>query len=157
LKDYIKWAYHQTFDHQINIKIIYIMVTKKNIHIHNGNELVRYSKMEIQCWVWMYTILFSLLASYFLLRSFMWRLNEWYYNMILRKKQYPLPPGHLGWPLIGNMLTFFKHFSYGHPNSFINNFISKSLSFSLPFKYNASSHIRMHSRTCTFGFSIFIN
>ncbi|RHN78088.1 putative beta-amyrin 11-oxidase [Medicago truncatula] len=64
--------------------------------------------MEIQYWVWMCAILF---ASYFCVK--------------LRKKQYPLPPGHLGWPLIGNMLTFVKDFSSGHPDSFINNLVSK--------------------------------
>ncbi|KAK2453531.1 beta-amyrin 11-oxidase [Trifolium repens] len=45
--------------------------------------------------------------------------------MKLRKKQYPLPPGHLGWPLIGNMLAFIKDFKSGHPDSFINNLISR--------------------------------
>ena len=83
--------------------------------------------MDIQYWVRMCAIL---LASYFCVNSFVWRLNEWYYNLKLRKKQYPLPPGHLGWPLIGNMLTFVKDFSSGHPDSFINNLVSRSLSFS---------------------------
>ncbi|KAK2399644.1 beta-amyrin 11-oxidase [Trifolium repens] len=45
--------------------------------------------------------------------------------MKVRKKQYPLPPGHLGWPLIGNMLAFVKDFKTGHPDSFINNLISR--------------------------------
>ncbi|WJX16798.1 hypothetical protein P8452_06787 [Trifolium repens] len=45
--------------------------------------------------------------------------------MKVRKKQYPLPPGHLGWPLIGNMLAFIKDFKSGHPDSFINNLISR--------------------------------
>ncbi|GAU20410.1 hypothetical protein TSUD_12280 [Trifolium subterraneum] len=45
--------------------------------------------------------------------------------MKLRKKQYPLPPGHLGWPLIGNMLAFINDFKSGHPDSFINNLISR--------------------------------
>jgi len=74
-----------------------------------------------------------------------WRLNEWYYNLKLRKKQYPLPPGHLGWPLIGNMLTFVKDFSSGHPDSFINNLVSRSLSFS-PLEIL----LLLHTHTSTF-------
>ena len=109
--------------------------------------------MEIQYWIWICAILF---ASYFCVNIFVWRLNEWYYNQKLRKKQYPLPPGHLGWPLIGNMLTFVKDFSSGHPDSFINNLISKSLSFS-PLQF-IITHIHMHARahiqTCYFIFSI---
>ncbi|WJX10378.1 ent-kaurenoic acid monooxygenase [Trifolium repens] len=79
-------------------------------------------EIHIEYWVWTFA---TLLACYFCVNNFVWRLNEWYYNMKLRKKQYPLPPGHLGWPFIGNMLAFVKDFKYGHPNSFINNLISR--------------------------------
>ncbi|CAK8570450.1 unnamed protein product [Lathyrus sativus] len=78
--------------------------------------------MDKQYWVWICTLL---LATYFYVINFVWRLNEWYYNIKLTKKQYPLPPGDLGWPFVGNMLTFIKHFKSGHPDLFINNLVSK--------------------------------
>ncbi|CAI8605412.1 unnamed protein product [Vicia faba] len=78
--------------------------------------------MDIQYWVWIYALL---LATYFCVINFVWRLNELYYYMKLRKKQYPLPPGDLGWPFVGNMLAFIKHFKSGHPDLFINNLVSK--------------------------------
>jgi hypothetical protein len=65
--------------------------------------------------------------------------------MKLRKKQYTLPPGHLGWPLIGNMLAFVKDFKSGHPDSFINNLISRSLLLFLPWQYFFKHrHTHMH-------------
>lgn len=85
--------------------------------------------MKTQFWGWFLATLFSLLAC-FCVKSCVWRLNEWYYNVKHGKNQYSLPPGHMGWPLIGNMLSFVKDFSSGHPDSFINNLISRSLSFS---------------------------
>ncbi|XP_058724413.1 beta-amyrin 11-oxidase-like isoform X3 [Vicia villosa] len=78
--------------------------------------------MDIQYWVWTYALL---LATYFCMFNFVWRLNEWYYSIKLRKKQYTLPPGDLGWPFVGNMLAFIKHFKSGHPDLFINNLVSK--------------------------------
>ncbi|XP_045807995.1 beta-amyrin 11-oxidase-like [Trifolium pratense] len=78
--------------------------------------------IHIQYCVWTFA---TLLACYFYVNIFVWRLNEWYYNMKLRKKQYPLPPGHLGWPLIGNMIAFVRDFKSGRPDSFINNLISR--------------------------------
>ncbi|KAK2399641.1 beta-amyrin 11-oxidase [Trifolium repens] len=45
--------------------------------------------------------------------------------MIELELSFNIPPGHLGWPLIGNMLAFIKDFKSGHPDSFINNLISR--------------------------------
>ncbi|KAJ1394416.1 Cytochrome P450 [Sesbania bispinosa] len=67
----------------------------------------------------------TLLACYIFVVKFLRRLNGWYYDLKLRNKQYPLPPGDMGWPLIGNLLAFMKDFSSGHPNSFINNLVLK--------------------------------
>jgi hypothetical protein len=47
--------------------------------------------------------------------------------MIELELSFNIPPGHLGWPLIGNMLAFIKDFKSGHPDSFINNLISRFL------------------------------
>ncbi|CAL5206813.1 unnamed protein product [Lathyrus oleraceus] len=81
--------------------------------------------MDTHYCFWISATLFSLFAGYFCVSNFVWRLNEWYYNLKQRNKQYPLPPGDLGWPFIGDMLTFVKHFSSGHPDSFIKNIVSK--------------------------------
>ncbi|KAJ1427963.1 Cytochrome P450 [Sesbania bispinosa] len=67
----------------------------------------------------------TLLACYIFVVKFLRRLNGWYYDLKLKNKQYPLPPGDMGWPLIGNLLAFMKDFSSAHPNSFINNLILK--------------------------------
>ncbi|XP_061362725.1 beta-amyrin 11-oxidase-like [Gastrolobium bilobum] len=78
--------------------------------------------MELH-WVLMSAI--TILGSYLFVKKFVRRLNGWYYDLKLRNKQYPLPPGDMGWPLIGNLLAFFEAFKSGHPNSFINNLVSK--------------------------------
>ncbi|RDY08724.1 Beta-amyrin 11-oxidase, partial [Mucuna pruriens] len=52
------------------------------------------------------------------------RVNEWYYVSRLGKLKYPVPPGDLGWPFLGNMLTFFKAFK-SDPDSFLHNLISR--------------------------------
>nr|QBC36431.1 beta-amyrin 11-oxidase [Glycyrrhiza glabra] len=57
--------------------------------------------------------------------KFVRNLNGWYYDVKLRRKKHPLPPSDMGWPLIGNLLSFIKHFSSGHPDSFINNLLLK--------------------------------
>ncbi|XP_047151617.1 beta-amyrin 11-oxidase-like [Vigna umbellata] len=65
-------------------------------------------------------ILFAaLLGGYAFVFGFLWRVNEWYYvSRVGRNMQHPLPPGHLGWPFLGNMLTFFKAFK-SDPDFFI--------------------------------------
>ncbi|KAM6588541.1 hypothetical protein CsatA_011146 [Cannabis sativa] len=54
------------------------------------------------------------------------RANEWYHiSMVSRRIQCSLPPGDMGWPFIGNMCSFLIAFKFGHPDSFISNFISR--------------------------------
>ncbi|KAK2406182.1 beta-amyrin 11-oxidase [Trifolium repens] len=72
-----------------------------------------------------YISITTLLACYVFLNKFVRNLNGWYYHLKLRNKEYPLPPGDMGWPLIGNLLTFYKDLYFGKPNSLINNFILK--------------------------------
>ncbi|XP_038708529.1 beta-amyrin 11-oxidase-like [Tripterygium wilfordii] len=47
--------------------------------------------------------------------------NELYY--CLRKKN--LPPGDMGWPLIGNTLSFSRAFNSANPESFLENLVSR--------------------------------
>jgi ent-kaurenoic acid hydroxylase len=78
--------------------------------------------MEMQ-WVYFSTII--LLAGYIFGNKFVRKCNGWYYHLKLRNKKYPLPPGDMGWPLIGNLLPFIKNFSSGQPDSFTTNLILK--------------------------------
>ena len=79
-------------------------------------------------WV-LYTAVF---AGALALRWVLLRVNTWVYEGKLKGKNYPLPPGDLGWPLIGNMWTFLRAFKTKKPDSFISNIIARSsLYFSL--------------------------
>ncbi|XP_004510261.1 beta-amyrin 11-oxidase-like [Cicer arietinum] len=68
----------------------------------------------------------TLLAWYIFAKKVVRNMNEWYYDNKLRKKEYPLPPGDMGWPIIGNLWTFYKYFSSGQPDTFINNIVNKN-------------------------------
>jgi len=103
--------------------------------------------MELQ-WFWMSAA--TLLACYIFVSKVMRNLNGWYYHLKFKSKQYPLPPGDMGWPFIGNLWSFFKYFSSGRGEIFINNIVLKSLSFSLSFwlcfsliffLYNTQTHL----------------
>ncbi|MED6200488.1 hypothetical protein PIB30_085596 [Stylosanthes scabra] len=69
----------------------------------------------------------TLLAFYFVVKTVGRRVNEWYYDFKLGDKRRFLPPGDMGWPLIGKTLFFIKDLrsGYTHPDSFINNLVSK--------------------------------
>lgn len=66
----------------------------------------------------------ALLGGYAFVFEFLRRVNEWYYVGRLGKMQHPLPPGDLGWPFLGNMLTFLKAFK-SDPDSFIYDLFSR--------------------------------
>nr|KYP36034.1 Ent-kaurenoic acid oxidase 2 [Cajanus cajan] len=78
--------------------------------------------MELH-WVWMSVA--TLLASYVLVNKFVRRLNGWYYDLKVGNKKTLLPPGDMGWPLIGNIIPFIKDLSSGQLDSFINKLVSK--------------------------------
>lgn len=71
---------------------------------------------------WLFTVLMIGIAA---LYSFLKKSNEWFYVKKLDKNQCILPPGDLGWPFIGNMLSFIKSYKYGDPESFISSFTTR--------------------------------
>jgi len=82
--------------------------------------------MQFQWFFWMFAACTMLAIFLYILVSIVVRnLNEWYYDLKFRNKQFPLPPGDMGWPLIGNLWPFFKYFSSGRRDIFINNIIRR--------------------------------
>ncbi|KAL2668956.1 hypothetical protein AAZV13_01G159700 [Glycine max] len=74
----------------------------------------------------LWLILVAALLGYAFLLGLLRRVNEWYYVSRLQGKlQHPLPPGHLGWPLLGNMPTFLRAFK-SNPDSFIYDLVSRT-------------------------------
>ncbi|KAL9246920.1 hypothetical protein vseg_020398 [Gypsophila vaccaria] len=51
--------------------------------------------------------------------------NEWMYVRKLGKMRHVLPPGDMGWPLLGTQLSFLKAFKSNDPDSFISNFATR--------------------------------
>ncbi|KAK1306465.1 Ent-kaurenoic acid oxidase 1 [Acorus calamus] len=54
------------------------------------------------------------------------RVNEWVYESKLgEERRSRLPPGDMGWPLIGNMWSFLRAFKSGRPDSFISSYVKR--------------------------------
>ncbi|WCJ23093.1 cytochrome P450 family 88 subfamily A polypeptide 3 [Euphorbia peplus] len=51
--------------------------------------------------------------------------NGWLYESKLGEIKYSLPPGDLGWPLIGNMWSFLRAFKSSDPDSFTRTYVSR--------------------------------
>lgn len=55
--------------------------------------------------------------------------HAWFQERGLKEElRRALPPGDMGWPLLGNMLSFLRAFKSGRPDSFIAGFVHRSLS-----------------------------
>ncbi|KAL4366666.1 hypothetical protein GQ457_05G031440 [Hibiscus cannabinus] len=52
-------------------------------------------------------------------------MNPWVYESKLGDIRYSLPPGDMGWPLIGNMWSFLRAFRSDDPDSFMGSFVSR--------------------------------
>ncbi|KAE9599198.1 hypothetical protein Lal_00043891 [Lupinus albus] len=71
------------------------------------------------------SVFVSIAASLMLVRYLLKNLNWWLYESKLGAKQYSLPPGDFGWPLIGNMWSFLRAFKSTNPNSFADSYIAR--------------------------------
>ncbi|KAF7828549.1 beta-amyrin 11-oxidase-like [Senna tora] len=75
----------------------------------------------------------ALLVGYGIVFGIVRRVNEWFYVGRVRT-EFPVPPGDMGWPLLGNMPSFFKAFK-SQPDSFI---------YGLHCRYGRSGMYRTH-------------
>ncbi|KAK8585577.1 hypothetical protein V6N13_050554 [Hibiscus sabdariffa] len=74
--------------------------------------------------VWL--ILAAVVGAYAFLSGFLKKTNELYYVLRLGKKKHSsLPPGDMGWPFIGNMISFVRAFRSQNPDSFTNNLVRR--------------------------------
>lgn len=60
------------------------------------------------------------------------RVNGWYYAIKFCSKKYNIPPGDMGWPLIGNTLHYFKSSLSGDANSFLSYFATRYICYVVP-------------------------
>ncbi|KAK8614212.1 hypothetical protein V6N13_122581 [Hibiscus sabdariffa] len=56
---------------------------------------------------------------------FLKKINEWRHVSSLGEKKHSLPPGDMGWPIIGNIWPFLKAFRSNDPDSFIYNLVQR--------------------------------
>ena len=54
------------------------------------------------------------------------RAHTWYWTASLGgERRHRLPPGDMGWPLVGGMWAFLRAFKSGNPDGFIDSFIRR--------------------------------
>ncbi|XVE90836.1 hypothetical protein DITRI_Ditri20bG0108100 [Diplodiscus trichospermus] len=80
--------------------------------------------MEIMGTMWM-VVFTVIVAGFASVKWFLKKVNLWVYETPLGDKKYALPPGDMGWPIIGNMWSFLLAFRSKDPDSFIRSFVSR--------------------------------
>jgi ent-kaurenoic acid hydroxylase len=70
-------------------------------------------------------IFIAIVGALLVLRALLKNVNWLLYEAKLGVKQYSLPPGDMGWPLIGNMWSFLKAFKSNDPDSFMASFVKR--------------------------------
>lgn len=73
--------------------------------------------------VWV--VFVAIAGTVLVLRSLLKSVNWLLYESKLGAKQYSLPPGNMGWPLIGNMWSFLRAFKSNNPDTFMASFVSR--------------------------------
>lgn len=97
-----------------------------------GNEM-EFLKTMMMSWIW--GVIVWMFCGFMSVKWVLKRVNWWLYEKKLGEKQYSLPPGDMGWPLIGNMWSFLRAFKSSSPDSFLDSYVQRYeydlLSFSL--------------------------
>lgn len=73
----------------------------------------------------LYLIFTCFVGGYAFVFGFLRKINEWLYVRKLGEKKYSLPPGDMGWPFLGTMLSFLRAFKFRDPDSFISGFVTR--------------------------------
>ncbi|KAH7668673.1 Ent-kaurenoic acid oxidase protein [Dioscorea alata] len=74
--------------------------------------------------VWMTVAVIT--GAVMIAKEAMKRAHKWWQEKKLDKKiRQKLPPGDMGWPVIGNMWTFLRSFKSSDPDSFIGSFVNR--------------------------------
>nr|ASB17943.1 cytochrome P450 CYP88A85 [Polygala tenuifolia] len=66
----------------------------------------------------------ALLGGYAFVFGLLKKLHEWYHVAKVGMTKYPLPPGDMGWPVLGNIPTFIRKFK-SDPDSFIFDLVAR--------------------------------
>ncbi|KAI5446707.1 ent-kaurenoic acid oxidase 2 [Lathyrus oleraceus] len=67
----------------------------------------------------------AIAGALLVLRSLLKNVNWFLYEAKLGDKQYSLPPGDMGWPIIGNMWSFLRAFKSSKPDSFMDSIVKR--------------------------------
>ncbi|KEH37115.1 putative cytochrome P450 [Medicago truncatula] len=67
----------------------------------------------------------AIVGVLFILRTLLKSVNWLLYEAKLGAKQYSLPPGDMGWPIVGNMWSFLRAFKSNDPDSFMASFVKR--------------------------------
>ncbi|XP_077237127.1 ent-kaurenoic acid oxidase 1-like [Tasmannia lanceolata] len=92
------------------------------LQLNKGISLPKFCIMDFGSLLLSFSVSVACFGALFALLK---RVNVWLYESGLGEKRYSLPPGDLGWPLVGNMWDFLRAFKSDHPDSFISSFVNR--------------------------------